>query len=74
MCFALKAPNPILIVLWTHLPACEGDGFKAKQLVQQDSIARGELLEGPRLLFFPFPVRRIHKSKQYCIVVFFIGY
>lgn len=25
MCFALKAPNPVLIVLWTHLPTCEGD-------------------------------------------------
>lgn len=25
MCLALKAPNPILIVLWAHLPSCEGD-------------------------------------------------
>lgn len=25
MCLALKTPNPILIVLWAHLPSCEGD-------------------------------------------------
>lgn len=25
MCLALKAPNPILIVLWAHLPSREGD-------------------------------------------------
>lgn len=25
MLLALKAPNPILIVLWAHLPLCEGD-------------------------------------------------
>lgn len=25
MCLALKAPNPVLIVLGAHLPSCEGD-------------------------------------------------
>lgn len=25
MCLALKTPNPILIVLWAHLPSHEGD-------------------------------------------------
>lgn len=53
MCLARKAPNPILIVLWAHLPSCEGDFdsedentvmlFKAKQLLQQDGSERGVL-------------------------------
>lgn len=33
MCLALKAPNPILIVLWTHLPACEGDFDSEDEIV-----------------------------------------
>lgn len=53
MCLAGKVPNPILIVLWAHLPSCEGDFdsedenivmiFKAKQLLQQDGSERGVL-------------------------------
>lgn len=51
MCLARKAPNPILIVLWAHLPSCEGDFdsedeniamlFKARQLLQQEGSERG---------------------------------
>lgn len=51
VCLARKAPNPILIVLWAHLPSCEGDFdsedesvvmlFKAKQLLQQEGSERG---------------------------------
>lgn len=69
MCLAHKAPNPILIVLWAHLPSCEGDFdsedenivmlFKGKQLLQQEGSDRGVLQAVPPSL--PCPK---HTQKQ----------
>lgn len=73
MCLARKAPNPILIVLWAHLPSRAGDLHsedeniamlpKAKQLLQQDGSGRG--FHG--LFSLPFPVPGTQKQTVlYC--------
>lgn len=79
MCLAGKAPNPILIVLWAHLPSCEGDFdsedeniemlFKAKQLLQQESSERGV----PQAVLPSLSQAHTKANNECCVVLSFIG-